>query len=50
MLGESEYVIGLEPRTTMYGGQNIIDHDAYVKLDSFQEYRTKLEFLVKEKK
>ena len=50
MLGESEYVIGLEPRTTMYGGQNIMDHDAYVKLDPFQEYRTKLEFLVREKK
>ena len=49
MLGESEYVIGLEPRTTMYGGQNIIDHDAYVKLEPFQEYRTKLEFSVREK-
>lgn len=50
MLGESEYVIGLEPRTTMYGGQNIIDHDTYVKLDPFQEYRTKLEFSVRGRK
>lgn len=50
MLGESEYVIGLEPRTTEYGGQDIIDHDAYVKLEPFEEYRTKLEFSVREQK
>lgn len=42
-------MIGLEPRITAYGGQNIIDHDAYVKMDPFQEYRRKLEFSVKEK-
>ena len=50
MLGESEYVIGLEPRTTVYGGQNIINHDAYVKLESFGEYKTKLKFSVRELK
>ena len=50
MLGESEYVIGLEPRTTEYGGQDISDHDVYVKLEPFQEYRTKLEFSVREQK
>ncbi|MBR3761442.1 MAG: DUF4432 family protein [Lachnospiraceae bacterium] len=49
MLGESEYVIGLEPRTTEYGGQDIIDNDAYVKLEPFGEYRTKLEFSVRER-
>lgn len=49
MLGESEYVIGLEPRTTAYGGQSIIDHNAYVKLKSFEEYGTKLKFSFREK-
>ena len=44
MLGESEYVIGLEPRTTAYGGQDIVDHNAYVKLEPFVEYQTKLKF------
>jgi len=50
MLGESDYVIGLEPRTTAYGGQEIINHDAYVKLKSFGEYRTKLKFSVREER
>lgn len=50
MLGESEYVVGLEPRTTAYGGQNIADHDAYVKLEPFEEYRTKMKFTVKPRK
>ena len=49
MLGESEYAIGLEPRTTEHGGQDIIDNDAYVKLDPFGEYRTKLKFSVRER-
>ncbi len=40
MLGESEYVIGLEPRTTRFGGANIGKNDAYVKLPPFEEYRT----------
>ena len=48
MLGESEYVIGLEPRTTSYGGQNIIDHKKYVRLEPFCEYKTRLKFEVKE--
>lgn len=49
MLGEGEYVIGLEPRTTAYGGSGISSHDAYVKLKPFEEYRTKLEFSMGEK-
>lgn len=49
MLGEGEYVIGLEPRTTAYGGSGIASHDAYVKLKPFEEYRTKLEFSLGEK-
>ena len=47
MLGESEYVVGLEPRTTCHGGQGIIDHDKFVKLESFAEYKTKLKFEVR---
>ena len=50
MMGESEYVIGLEPRTTSYGGQDIIDLKKYVSLEPFCEYRTKLKFEVKDTK
>lgn len=50
MLGESDYVIGLEPRTTCYGGQGIIDNHAFVKLQPFEEYRTSLKFEVYDKK
>ncbi len=46
MLGESEYVIGLEPRTTSYGGQDIIDRKKYVRLEPFCEYKTRLKFEV----
>lgn len=49
MLGESEYVIGLEPRTTRYGGQNIINHNKFVVLKPFAEYHTKLKFACKER-
>ena len=49
MLGESEYVVGLEPRTTTYGGQNIIDREKFVKLEPFCEYRTRLKFEVAER-
>ena len=44
MLGESEYVVGLEPRTTRYGGANIGKNNAYVKLGSMQEYKTIVRF------
>ena len=47
MLGESEYVVGLEPRTTNKGGQNIVDNNAYVSLGSMEEYKTKLTFSFK---
>ncbi len=47
MLGESEYVVGLEPRTTSYGGANIGKNDKYVKLGAFEEYKTKLKFSFK---
>lgn len=49
MLGESEYVIGLEPRTTSYGGPEIKENNKYVALKSFEEYRTKLKFEVRKK-
>ncbi|MBQ7386871.1 MAG: DUF4432 family protein [Clostridia bacterium] len=44
MLGESEYVVGLEPRTTRLGGQGIIDNKKYVSLAPFEEYKTYLKF------
>ena len=44
MLGESEYVIGLEPRTARYGGANIGKNNAYVKLQPFTEYKTIVKF------
>jgi len=47
MLGESEYVIGLEPRTTFLGGQDIIDQNEFVQLNPFCEYRTGVIFEVK---
>ncbi|MBO5452528.1 MAG: DUF4432 family protein [Clostridia bacterium] len=47
MLGESEYVVGLEPRTTNFGGENIIKNNAYVSLKSFEEYKTELKFSFK---
>lgn len=47
MLGESEYVIGLEPRTTNYGGRNLEEKNAYVTLPPFSEYRTRVRFEIK---
>ena len=44
MLGESEYVIGLEPRTARWGGANIGKNNAYVKLEPFTEYKTIVKF------
>ena len=44
MLGESEYVVGLEPRTTNFGGQNIVKNNKYVVLKPFEEYKTYLKF------
>jgi len=49
MLGESEYVVGLEPRTTNLGGQRIVDESAQVMVKPFEEYKTFLKFTVKEK-
>lgn len=48
MLGESEYVVGLEPRTTRFGGENIKNNGKYVVLKPFEEYKTYLKFEVKE--
>ncbi len=47
MLGESEYVVGLEPRTTSLGGKNIVDNNKFVVLAPFEEYKTKLTFSFK---
>lgn len=44
MLGESDYVVGLEPRTTSLGGENIAKNDKYVVLKPFEEYKTSLKF------
>ena len=50
MLGESEYVVGLEPRTTSYGGENIAANNSYVILHPFEEYKTQLTFKMKQKR
>ncbi len=47
MLGESEYVVGLEPRTTSHGGPGLAKYDAYVPVASMDEYKTKLTFSFK---
>lgn len=49
MLGESDYVVGLEPRTTSCGGPNIKKHDAYVLLKPLEEYKSYLKFSFKDK-
>lgn len=49
MLGESEYVVGLEPRTSNMGGQKLLDNNADVKLKPFEEMKTYLKFAVKAK-
>lgn len=50
MMGESEYVVGLEPITTSLGGQDIIDNKKFVSLKPFEEYKTNLKFSFKELK
>lgn len=50
MLGESEYVVGLEPRTTNYGGEDIEKNNKYVALKPFEEYKSYLEFKFKEER
>lgn len=46
---ESEYVVGLEPRTAAEGGQNIIDKNKFVTLNPFEEIKVKLKFDIIEK-
>lgn len=46
MLGESEYVVGLEPRTTCLGGEDIQNSEKYVVVKPFEEYQTYLKFQV----
>lgn len=48
-LGESEYVVGLEPRTTAEGGQDIIDKNKFITLKPFEERKIKLKFNIVEK-
>lgn len=48
MLGNSEYVVGLEPRTTYWGGQDIIDNNAFVKLKPFDSFKTYVKFEFKQ--
>ena len=50
MLGESEYVVGLEPRTTNFGGENIAKNNAFKTVKPFEEYKTYLKFTVKDLK
>lgn len=44
MLGESEYVVGLEPRTTASGGEALKNENKYVQIKPFEEYKTSLKF------
>lgn len=50
MLGESEYVVGLEPRTTNEGGEGIAEKGAYVSLKPFEEYKTQFKISFKDLK
>ncbi len=47
MLGESDYVVGLEPRTTSLGGEDIVKNNKFVSLKPFEEYKTHLKFAFK---
>ena len=47
MFGESEYVIGLEPRTSNFGGEDLIKEKAYKIIKPFEEYKTELKFTFK---
>ena len=48
MFGESEYVIGLEPRTTSMGGQNMLNNNKLVNIQPMEEYTTKFEIELKD--
>ena len=47
MLGESEYVVGLEPRTSSKGGENLAKSNEYVQVKPFEEYKTNMKFSFK---
>lgn len=47
MMGESEYVVGLEPRTTALGGENIRKQNTLVDLAPFEERKMKMTFAAK---
>ena len=47
MMGESEYVVGLEPRTTASGGEELIKGNKLVPLKPFEEYQSHLVFSFK---
>ncbi len=49
MMGESEYVVGLEPRTTSLGGDDIKEQKKFVSLKPFEELKTNLKFEMKSK-
>ena len=49
MLGESEYVVGLEPRTSRFGGKNLKAKEQYVVLKPFEEYKSYIKFEFKER-
>ena len=48
MLGESDYVVGLEPRTTALGGADIEKQGKYYNIKPFEEFKTYIKFEVKE--
>ena len=44
MFGQSEYVVGLEPRTTNFGGDDIEKNGGFRILRPFEEFTTHVEF------
>ncbi len=48
MLGQGDYVIGLEPRTTCLSGEEIRENEKYVVLKPMEVYKTYLKFEAKE--
>ena len=48
MLLSGAYTVGLEPRTSNYGGENIVKHNEMVTLKPFEEYETGFSLSVKD--
>ena len=47
-MSASDYVVGLEPRTTCAGGEELINEDKFVHIPPLGEFKTALVFSFKE--